>query len=302
MGAEQEEKPGTNANVPNGEGTAAGGKPAAVAGTDDGKEGKGKPAAGAKAGEEGKEGKPPAGAKAGEKEGKKKVAPADDDDDIPDDAELIELSPKALKARINRHTRRELQQHFGTDDVEKILKDLNELKELRADKEEARKAQLSKEQRLAEEKKEAEQRAKEAEERAQALEDERDVGQVSAKFTRLAADHIDPKVLEDEDLRPGFFKKLAKHLHAETNGKHDRITDKMVSDFWKNFAHDNPKYAKGTGQPPVEVKIQSGSNANAPPNGGQGAPSGQGASKTAKPGQANTMSRQEIAATYGLRW
>lgn len=229
------------------------------------------------------------------------IASADDDDDIPDDAELIELSPKALKARLARHTRRELQQRFGTDDIERVEKDLKELAELRSEREEQRKAQLTKEQRLAEEKKAAEKRAKDAEDRAKALEDERDVGTVSSKFTKIAAKYMDANVLEDEDLRPGFFKKLAKHLHGETNGKYDRITDKMVDDFFKNFAHDNPKYAKTGGGETIEVPINSGTGARAPA-GGQNAPSGQGAAKTAKPGQANSMSREEIRKTYGLRW
>jgi hypothetical protein len=233
---------------------------------------------------------------------KKRHTVKDDEDEIPEEAELLELTPKALSARLRRHTMRELQQRFGTTDIEAIERDMAELKELRAEREENRKAQLTKEQRLAEEKAEAEKKLAEAEARAQAIEDERDVEKVSGKVSKLAAKYIDPGVLDDEDIRSGLFRKLAKHLHKETGGKAFKVTDKMIGDFWKNYAHDNPKFAKTTGEKPVEVKINTGTQTKAPEGGGHGAPSGQGAQKTAKPGQANSMSRQEIAQTYGLRW
>lgn len=232
---------------------------------------------------------------------KKAFTPNDDDDEIPEDAELIQLSQRALKARLQRHTQRELKERFGHTDIEKIEKELKELSALRAEKEEARKAQLTKEQRLAEEKKQAEDRAKAAEEKAQKLEDERDVNTVSDRFSKIGQKHMAPKFFEKKTLRDGIFGELATYLHDKTGGQAVRITDKLVDDFFRDYVKENPEFGLKA-EPVVEVPVNAGGRAPASPP-GQANPAGAGAqTKTARPGQPNSMTREEIAKQFGNRW
>src|SRR5260370_36360512 len=43
-----------------------------------------------------------------------------EEDDIPEDADLLQLSKKALNARLLRHTKKELRERFGTDDLDDV--------------------------------------------------------------------------------------------------------------------------------------------------------------------------------------
>ncbi len=235
-----------------------------------------------------------------EKKEKKVATLADDDEDLPEDAELYQLSKKALESRLARHTKRQLRERFGTDDLDSISKDLKELKVLRDEKEETRKAQLSKEERLQEEKKAADARAQAAEEKATKLEDERDIGQVGDRYARLAKDHINPKFLEKRAHREALFSELATDLHTKTGGDATKITNKMVSDFWANYVKENPEFSAKPSTV-VEVPVNTGTR-QAGPTGTTGNVDGAAAGKTARPGQPNSMTKEEIKKAHGVRW
>lgn len=128
------------------------------------------------------------------------------DEDIPDDADLIEMSPRAFKSKLSRHTASELKKRFGTDDHEKILGDLKELETLRADKEKARQSQLTKEQQLEEKAQKAETRAQAAETRARQVEEARTYEKEDSRMSRLAAKFLDEDHVDVELTR------FAKHL------------------------------------------------------------------------------------------
>src|SRR5580700_2962800 len=49
------------------------------------------------------------------------------EDDIPDDADLLELPRRALDSRLARHTKSQLQQRFGTSDFDEIKGKLDRL-------------------------------------------------------------------------------------------------------------------------------------------------------------------------------
>jgi len=134
-------------------------------------------------------------------------------DEIPSDANLLELSPSSLKKRLERATAAELKSRFGTDDPEAIKKDLDELAEFRANKETARQAQLTKEQKLEEQvnierqgRLTAESAAREAAALRDYDRDERRMSHIAGKFV-------------DEDYVDGELTKFAKHLTQEFTAK-----------------------------------------------------------------------------------
>src|ERR1700722_11608435 len=84
--------------------------------------------------------KPPAG-------GLKRVQ-ISTDDDIPEDAELLELSKTALNSRLKRATAKELRERFGTDDTAEIKKKLDRLTALEADEDKRKREAMSERERL----------------------------------------------------------------------------------------------------------------------------------------------------------
>lgn len=239
------------------------------------------------------------GKKEGEKTETKRIRLADDDD-IPDDAEVLELSKAALEKRLARHTRRQLRDLFGTDDTTKIAKDLKELATLRAAAEEDRKAKLTKEQALQEERDQANARAEKAEQEAREMRDARDIGEVSGRYSELGKKFIAPKFFAKESVRDALFGELASELHTKTGGDATKITPKMVEDFWRDYAKENPEFGIRGEAEPIKIAVQSGSRNPGPPStptSGEGGPE-----KTARPGQANTMSKKEIKEKFGHSW
>lgn len=226
---------------------------------------------------------------------------ADDDEDLPEDTELYQMSKKALESRLARHTKRQLRERFGTDDLEAIAKDLKDVKVLREEKEERRKEQLTKEQRLEEERQSAIKERDEANARAQKLEDERDVSDVGGRYAALAEDFIAPKFLKKPAAREMLFKELAEHLHTKTSGDATKVTPAMVKDFWKDYAKENPEYSV---KPPevVNVPVNTGARSPGPADGKTAAGADGTAGKTARPGQPNSMTREEIKKVHGVRW
>lgn len=218
-------------------------------------------------------------AKEGGKEAEKPKAPEDgkqgakkeprkltgDEDELPEDDELFTLSKAALEKRMARAGRKELRDRFGTDDHEKIKADLAELKTLREEREAARLAQLSKEERLEAEKAAAEKKAADAEAKLSELEDKRDISQVDRQFAKIGEKHLAAKWLDKDSWREALYDELRVHLREETDGDPKKVTDKMVEKFFEKYAKDNPEVARKAAEKPVEVEIDSGSKVVVPP-------------------------------------
>lgn len=212
-----------------------------------------------------------------------------DSDEIPENDALFKLSKSALAKRLDRHTKKELRERFGTDDMSKISADLAELATLRAEKDEQRRKTLSNEQRLQED---IEREKKKAEELTEQLQAERDArvfeGYDQTTESALAA-HIDPEAIE---LATAKFKKHV--LSFDDDDVELKDPKKLAEDFAKEYAKKNPKFAKDANAPePKKVPLTTGGG------GGAKRPDARNADLTArtpKPGQVNSMSKAEFAA------
>lgn len=273
----------------------------------------GTPAGGAPAGDK----TPPAGAKPeGDKGGagasEKKPPAADaggapapktpkklsaDDDDVPDDEEIVQMSPRALKARLTRASKAQLREAFGTDDIEAIQKKIAKGDAATVKEEEERKARLTAEERLKEERDAAIKERDEAKSRVEMVERARIVEKQDGRIGKIAAKHLDPDYIEDA------FPKLATALlKAAKDGdkKLAKHEDQWIDNWFAEYVKAKPKLGKDfgateeTAPTKPEPKRLPFNNGPIAPKPGQQAPSGTLSVKTASPGKPNSMSDKEI--------
>jgi len=225
-----------------------------------------------------------------------------DDDEVPEDAELVTLSSTALKKRLQRATSAELKERFGTADVDSIKKKLARADELEKAEEDRRVAALDKEQKAAEKLKAAEERADKAEARARETRDERVVEKEEGRLQGLVGEHLKPKYWKH------VSRDLAEHLR-DTYSKKElaKLGDKAITKWAEGYAKENPEYAKDApaGDDKKDVKkvaLDNGAKDEARPSNAGGPNLAQ---KTFKPGQPNSMTAQEAraaASREGFRW
>ncbi len=235
--------------------------------------------------------KPAGGEKSSVKDGApdpgiRRHAVKDDDSEIPGDAELLELTPKALKSRLDRHSKKGLRDRFGTDDPEVISARLKRLEELEAKEEETRKAQLSETERLKEEKQRAEARAEAAEQRAMQVEEDRAVDGVERQMSGLLSKHFDPDYVDDQASR------LARHL-ATCSDRHLRPgkLEATVTKWCEEELKRKPKLAKESAESePKKVALSNGAEDGKPK---PALGTGENGKKTYAPGKANSMTDEE---------
>lgn len=210
-------------------------------------------------------------------------------DEIPENDELFQLSKKALNARLTRHTKRELRDRFGTDDFDQIKIRLDKLALFEQEAEAKRLAALSELEREREERQKAEDRARKAEEAYQRSID----AQTFAEYDKTASAALSKHFDSDPDVQAFVTERLKKHVLSLEDG--DLKDPQKVFDAWaKEYAAKHPRYAKREEQAPEPKKIalNTGADTERP----EREPQPNMRTKTAKPGQANTMSRAEYAA------
>ncbi len=217
------------------------------------------------------------GGKAGDAPAKDPKQPValKDEDDIPEDAELVTLSSAALKKRLQRASNAELKERFGTTDTAAIKKKLDRADELEKAEEDRRVAALDKEQKAAEAQKKAEDRPEAAELKLKQLGEDRLVEKEEGRIKEIAFGHIKPKFWKHA------ARDFAEHLR-ETYSEKELLSlkDKAIDKWFVEYVKENPEYLKGE------------------------APEKPGA-KTFKPGQPNSMTSAEAraeAAKSGHRW
>lgn len=181
-------------------------------------------------------------APAPEATGPRRTTLSDGDDVIPEDAELFELSKRALNARLERHSKKELKQRFGTDDPEEIKAKLDKLAEYEEKEDQRRREEMSERERLQEDlEREREMRLK-AEER------------VETQAARQAGDKVEKLALKyiDDDMSEVALEHLKKHV--KNNPKEWDLDDekgsyKKIDLFFKELAETKPKFSRAYGQP-----------------------------------------------------
>lgn len=245
------------------------------------------------------------------KEEKTEKAPAEgakakklgaDDDDIPEDAELLELSPSALKRRLDRHTKAELRQRFGTDKADEIKAKLDRLSELEKAEEDRAREALTEKERLEGDLKKSRELHADAERRLRMLEDDRVIEKQSDRISKILTKHLD---IDDEDDRDVIYKKLARWLKNEYSEEQlVGLKDGVIEKWAKDFAKDNPKRARE-----VKAAVQKVPATNGADTREQEAPntkSGTGnTQRNFSPSAENAMTSREAraeAGKQGLRW
>ena len=214
-----------------------------------------------------------------------------DADEIPGDAELLTLSRAALKSRLQRATRSELKERFGTDDPEDIKQKLDLLATYEAEKEETRLANLSELEREREMRARAEGERDEWKRQHGELRDSYLVRKEHSRIESIASKHVDPTM---QDYALGQFQRyLTSSLSDE---QIENLTDPEIEQWFTQKVREIPKLARdfqaAPPPPPAIVPLSNGPQAGnqpAPPQGVQ-------PTKSFSPSAANAMTRQEAIA------
>jgi hypothetical protein len=226
------------------------------------------------------------------------------DDEIPDDAELLELSKGALNARLNRATKKELKDRFGTDDPKEIKAKLDRLSELEAAEETRKREAMTEKERIEEDLRLAHQERDEAQRQLRMERETREVEHEDRRIVKIASKYID----DDEDTIEVVNRRFAGWLRSEygdklTDPKFD-IPDKAIDAWFKDYAENHPKHARvaETKDPKTvrKVPLNNGAKGNdpAPDKTDTGA-------KNFSPSGPNAMDRQtakQEAAKSGYHW
>jgi hypothetical protein len=213
-----------------------------------------------------------------------------EDDEIPDDAELLEMPKKALKSRLARHTKTELKSRFGTDDFDEIKTRLDKLADFEKKQEEQRLAQLTETDRLKEQLTAAERRFQDAEKRAERAQLQRVLDTEDRRAAKILSRYIDDDDIED------VIPRLARHINGLSDD--ECVNPDAVIDAWaKDFVEKKPKFAKNKPEekreakpPPERVPLTNGPPAGGKPSGSLVPNLGE---KTAAPGKPNSMTQAE---------
>ncbi len=214
------------------------------------------------------------------------------DDDYPVDADgYLKISVQTFKRRMGRYSKVQLREAFGTDDVDDIKARLGEHAKLKAKAEDDHKKTLAKEEALALERDKEKTRADRAEARAAQLAEEREFHEADSEVRAAAEKHV----------KPGKLSKLAvyefgEHVRDLDDDEAAKLTKRDVDKWFADWAKENPDYAR-TAKDDKDKKDDKGvrkpmehgaGDAGAAPKAAD-SPGG----KTARPGQANSMSDDE---------
>jgi len=209
---------------------------------------------------------------------------SDDDEPHPDDEGVIKMSLTAFNRRVQRASRSELRKLFGTDNIGDIVTMKQKLDSYEKEREEARQKSLSEIDKLREEAA-VERKAREvAEARTSELQEDRLASQEDVHIRSIADEYIAPKYYKyaARDLR--------EHLVETYDNDYDKVTDKVLKAWFKEYAEGNPELAVKSqeAEKPVAPITNGpvGTRPAAPPSGGPGG-------KDVRPGRPNSMSNAE---------
>jgi hypothetical protein len=221
--------------------------------------------------------------------------------DEPAPGEEVVLSTSALSKRMDRYSKKQLKDLFGTDDPAAIQASLAKVTAYEAEQETARKAALTETQRLTEERNVALERASAAEARAEEIEYNRQADAVDGEIRTVALEFVKPKFwnMVRGDLAEHIS---ATYTEAQLEQLEDKAREKIVRDWLGRYVTDNPEVKAGTAPAPATLPTAPLTNGVANP-GGRGPEarptpnSGANnlAGKTLKPGQPNSMTAAELA-------
>lgn len=225
-----------------------------------------------------------------------------EDDEIPEDAELITLPRKALAKRLDSHSKSELKKRFGTSDFAEIEAKLAKVTEYEAREEEARRAALSAEEKLKEDAASAQRERDEWKSKYESAQAEREFVEESGRIGKIAGKSI------DEGMVRFALSEFAAHVRGLDAKEIEALEqDEAVVEWFTAYAKKNPRFAREDPKPTVEVRkpITNGVDSKNKPVAKAPASEVGSGGKTLKPGQPNSMSAFEaraMLAAKGLRY
>ncbi len=231
-----------------------------------------------------------------------------DEDDIPKDVDLLEMSSKALKNRLERFSRAQLRERFGVDNFDEIKARLDRAAQLEQQAEEKRLAELSEADRYREMYSRAEAARVAAEQQLTQYQESRMIEDQDRRVISIAANHVKPKHFNY------VTTELARHLQT-LEEEELRDPDAYIEGWFQKWTQENPEFGKDFGAtPPAPVQAvpaplpqRAVPVTNTPtltrPSTTQ--PAGAQLQKTAAPGRPNSMNEnewREYKKVNNLRW
>jgi len=212
------------------------------------------------------------------------------------------LDDAALNDRLVRAKRQGLIDTFGTTDTDAIKAKLAKADALEAEAEARKREQMSEVERLKHDLAVANQTAQRARAEVHTVRERQMVQEQQGVVERIASRHVASAYVQDA----AFL--FAKHLRDNVQPADlARYTDKDIAKWFQTFASRRPAFAAST-QARTKVRAPVGSPAPAPrpnaPASALVAPAG-GGGRTIRPGQPNSMSREEARAEArknGFTW
>jgi hypothetical protein len=238
--------------------------------------------------------------------------PAGDDDGPdshpkPDDKGIIKLSMRDFMKRVRKSTKRELRDAGLPTDIEALRAYKKSIDEWEKTKEADRQAKLSETQKLQEERDRALERAAEADRRAERARDRVRRQRVERSVRQTAMKYINPERVERA------MRDLAGEINSMSSRRQRKLRSSFVDDYMKKLAAD-PYFARASTQAAPEPAAPEQAPAEPPAaaapapltSGAPGKPdkprpapvnsvqSGLWNGKTTRPGQPNSMTREEL--------
>lgn len=214
---------------------------------------------------------------------------ADGDDVDVDDKGSVTMPFSSFQKRLtraaNQATRTALKDIFGTDDASQIKKLVKQGKEAQAALDKTRREQMTEVEKLKEDNERLRARAEEAEGKLSTYEEdqlaekgEKVVAGIAGKF--ISGDYIEDAVASYQ-----------RHLAKMSNDELDGLGPKDIEDWFKDYAARKPAMARKPGE---RRKVQEpASNGPDPAKKPEPAKPGSNSSKTPRPNQQNSMTKQE---------
>lgn len=220
--------------------------------------------------------------------------PGDEDDlaQFVDKDGNVSLPWKSLQSRINRASKAALKSVFGTDDREAIKQSKAEYEKLLAEREKAHREQMTALEREKSDREKAERRAVKAEKALEAQESAQVIAEANREVTKIAE-----KFFVD-DYSDYATTRFRMHLKSLDDDEVEKLTQKDVETWFGEFASKHPAMSKKA--KPKEVEKPAITNGVDAKN--RSSAKSVSEDKTARPGQPNSMSKEEIRKKYGVRW
>ncbi len=222
------------------------------------------------------------------KEAEKRKAVDGDEVDV-DDKGSVSMPFSAFQKRLTRAatqaTKSALKDIFGTDDASQIKKLVKQGKEAQAQLDKARREQMSEAEKLKEDVDKWRARAETAEKQLTSYEEDKLAEKGEQVVAGLASKYVSGDFVEDA------VAVYQRHLSKKSDDEIDALDSKAIEDWFKDYAARKPAVARKPGERrKVAEAANNGPDPSKKPEPGK---AGAASSKTPKPNQPNSMTRQE---------